>query len=94
MALRGAEGISYISDVTYIERTEMEEKGYSPSKLMNAIDFSVDINLGDIFNTKALKGTWLGYGIHHRSSIFESASQFGRIKGGSNYNTVYLQFDF
>ncbi len=89
-----AEGISYISDVSYIERIEMEEKGYSPSKLMNAIDFSVDINLGDIFNTKALKGTWLGYGIHHRSSIFESASQFGRIKGGSNYNTVYLQFDF
>lgn len=89
-----AEGLSYISDVTYIEKTEMEKKGYQPSKLMNAIDFSVDINLGDIFNTHALTGTWLGYGIHHRSSIFESASQFGRIKGGSNYNTIYLQFDF
>ena len=89
-----AEGLSYISDVTYIEKTEMDEKGYRPSKLMNAIDISVDVNLGDVFNTNALKGTWLGYGIHHRSSIFESASQYGRIKGGSNYNTVYLQFDF
>jgi outer membrane protein len=89
-----AEGLSYISDVTYIERTEMEEKGYRPSKLMNAIDLSLDINLGDVFNANALKGTWLGYGIHHRSSIFESASQYGRIKGGSNYNTIYLQFDF
>ncbi|WP_114327246.1 MipA/OmpV family protein [Candidatus Colwellia aromaticivorans] len=89
-----AEGLSYVSSVTYIEKTEMEEKGYRPSKLMNAIDISVDINIGDIFNAKALKGTWLGYGIHHRSSMFESASQFGRIKGGSNYNTVYLQFDF
>lgn len=89
-----AEGLSYVSNVTYIERTEMEEKGYRPSELMNYIDFSVDINLGDIFKVKALKETWLGYGIHHRSSIFESASQFGRIKGGSNYNTVYLQFDF
>lgn len=89
-----AEGLSYVSDVTYIERTEMEEKGYRPSELMNYIDFSLDINLGDIFNIKMLQETWLGYSIHHRSSIFESASQFGRIKGGSNYNTVYIQFDF
>lgn len=89
-----AEGLSYVSDVTYIERVEMEEKGYRPSELMNYIDFTLDINLGDVFNVNALKETWLGYSIHHRSSIFESASQFGRIKGGSNYNTVYLQFDF
>ena len=89
-----AEGLSYVSNVTYIERVEMEEKGYRPSELMNALDFSVDINLGDVFNVRALKETWLGYSIHHRSSIFEKASQFGRIKGGSNYNTVYIQFDF
>ncbi len=89
-----AEGLSYVSDVTYIERSEMERKGYRPSELMNAIDFSVDINLGDIFGAHQLNEVWLGYSIHHRSAIFESASQFGRIKGGSNYNTVYLQFDF
>ena len=89
-----AEGLSYVTDVTYIERAEMERKGYRPSELMNALDFSVDINLGDIFGVNTLNETWLGYSIHHRSSIFESASQFGRIKGGSNYNTVYLQFDF
>ena len=89
-----AEGLSYVSAVTYIERIEMEEKGYRPSELMNALDFSIDINLGDIFNVHQLNNTWLGYSLHHRSSIFESASQFGRIKGGSNYNTVYLQFDF
>lgn len=89
-----AEGLSYISDVTYIEGTEMEEKGYQPSELMNFLDISFDINLGDILKVNALNETWLGYGLHHRSSIFEKASQFGRIKGGSNYNTVYIQFDF
>jgi outer membrane protein len=89
-----AEGLSYISDVSYIEASEMERKGYRPSELMNYIDFSVDVNLGDLFNAKVLNDTWLGYSIHHRSAIFESASQFGRIKGGSNYNTVYLQFNF
>ncbi|PKI12602.1 MipA/OmpV family protein [Colwellia sp. 12G3] len=89
-----AEGLSYVSDVSYVEASEMERKGYRPSELMNYIDFTVDINLGDIFNVNALNETWLGYSIHHRSAIFESASQFGRIKGGSNYNTVYVQFDF
>ena len=89
-----AEGLSYVSDVTYIDRAEMEQKGYRPSELMNYLDFSIDINLGDVFNSKKLKDTWLGYSIHHRSSIFESAQQFGRIKGGSNYNTVYIQFNF
>jgi hypothetical protein len=23
--------------------------------------------------------------VHHRSAVFETAQQFGRIKGGSNY---------
>ncbi|MCJ8318397.1 MAG: MipA/OmpV family protein [Colwellia sp.] len=89
-----AEGLSYVSDLTYIEATEMEEKGYKGSELLNYIDVSFDINIGDLFNSRSLEHVWLGYSLHHRSAIFESASQFGRIKGGSNYNTVYLQFDF
>ena len=89
-----AEGLSYVSDITYIEAAEMEEKGYRSSELMNYLDFSIDVNLGDLIGVKGLEDAWLGYSIHHRSSIFESASQFGRIKGGSNYNTIYLQFDF
>jgi len=52
-----AEGLSYISDVSYIEASEMERKGYRPSELMNYIDFTVDIKLGDIFNVNALNET-------------------------------------
>lgn len=89
-----AEGLSYVSDVTYIERKEMIDKGYRPSKLMNYLDVSLDFNLGDLINTPSLKDTWLGYSIHHRSSIFESSSVFGRIKGGSNYYSFYVQMDF
>lgn len=65
-----AEGLSYVSDVTYIEAIEMEEKGYRPSELMNYIDISFDINLGDVFNVKALNETWLGYSMHHRCIYF------------------------
>jgi outer membrane protein len=37
---------------------------------------------------------WFGYSLHHRSAIFETSSAFGRIKGGSNYNSLYLQYHF
>ena len=89
-----AEGLSYIDNITYIEGIEMDEKGYTPSKLLNYLDFSLDVNVGDLFNNKGWKNIWLGYSLHHRSAIFEKASQFGRTKGGSNYNTVYIQFEF
>ncbi|SES77414.1 MipA/OmpV family protein [Thalassotalea agarivorans] len=88
-----AEGFSYVSDMTYIELTEMEEKGYRPSKFINYLDFSLDVSLGDLFNVNALNDVWVGWSIHHRSAIFEQSSQYGRIKGGSNYNTLYVQFN-
>ena len=94
-----AEGLSYVSNITYIEGFELTgedgKRGYeNSSKLLNYLDFSLDVNVGDIFNNKALAQTWFGYSIHHRSGIFESSSVFGRIKGGSNYQTVYLQWHF
>ncbi|MCG3765054.1 MipA/OmpV family protein [Vibrio cincinnatiensis] len=89
-----AEGMSYVDNITYIEQTEMDEKGYTPSHLLNYLDFSVDVNVGDLMNRRDFKYVWVGYSLHHRSAIFEKSSQYGRIKGGSNYNTVYLQFDF
>ncbi|WP_163930003.1 MipA/OmpV family protein [Paraferrimonas sp. SM1919] len=89
-----AEGLSYISQLTYVEGSEVERKGYQPSKLLNYLDFSLDVNLGDIFQSSKLKHAWFGYSIHHRSGIFETSSAFGRIKGGSNYQSFYLQWHF
>jgi outer membrane protein len=89
-----AEGLSYIDRPTYIESSEMEEKGYTSSNLLNYIDISLDVNLGELSGMNGLNHLWLGYSLHHRSAIFESSSLFGRIKGGSNYNTIYLQYDF
>ncbi|SON48789.1 MipA/OmpV family protein [Vibrio tapetis] len=90
-----AEGVSYVQHPTYIESSELEKKEYANgSPLMNYLDISFDINVGDIVGKSDWENMWIGYSLHHRSSIFEKASQFGRIKGGSNYNTVYLQYDF
>ncbi len=87
-----AEGLSYIETVSDLEQREMDKKGFRSSQLMNYIDVTVDFSLGDTFGVKAMNDVFLGVGIHHRSSIFETSSAFGRIKGGSNFNTVYLQY--
>jgi outer membrane protein len=84
--------------IPYVEDTELRAKGYEPIQLLNYLNFSADLNLGDLFgwigNRDTLERLWLGYDIHHRSAIFELAQQFGRIKGGSKVQMVYLQYDF
>ena len=89
-----AEGLSYVSRLTYNEWQEMDKQGNEGSKLMNYLDVSFDANVGDLVRSKSLENLWVGYSMHHRSSIFKQVSQFGRIKGGSNFNTVYLQYHF
>lgn len=89
-----AEGLSYVSTVTNIEQREMDQKGYRASKLVNFLDFTLDLSLGDTFGVKSIDDLYFGIGVHHRSSIFESSSAFGRIKGGSNYISTYLQYHF
>lgn len=86
------EGFSYVDNITYIEKLDGEAKGYRMSHLNFYLDLSADINLN--FISDSLDDLWLGAAVHHRSSVFEASSLFGRIKGGSNYNTVYLQWHF
>jgi outer membrane protein len=88
-----AEGISWVNAIPSVERNNLEEKGYQPSQLLNYLDPSVELNIGDI-TPWDLDQWWLGYYIHHRSAIFETAQQFGRIKGGSNFQMISLQYHF
>jgi outer membrane protein len=91
LRLGAAEGLSQITEVTYIESSTSDKDGYKPSKRMNYLDFSLDVSLGDIFGGFT-EPIWLGATLHHRSGIFESAQMFGRIMGGSNYVGGYLQY--
>ena len=92
--LGAAEGLSYAKEITNLEQREMDNKGYRPSNLLNFIDISIDFSIGDLFKYKPMNDLWFGYSLHHRSAIFETSSAFGRIKGGSNYNSLYLQYHF
>lgn len=89
-----ANGLSYIEKVSNIEQKEMDSKGYHSSNLMNYIDVTVDFSLGDVFGVKEMNDLYFGIGVHHRSSIFGTSATFGNISGGSNYNSIYLQYHF
>ena len=89
-----AEGLSYVTQVPHLERSELAEQGDQPSKFLNYLDVSVDVNAGDLFGLPGARALWIGFGVHHRSGIFETGSQFGHISGGSNYSTLYLQWHY
>jgi len=90
--LGAATGISYATSITYIENADMDP-GTKSSKLLEYLGFSADISMENIFGN-TFDGLWLGYDIHHRSAVFKTAAEYGNFKGGSNYNTVYLQYHF
>ena len=87
-----AEGISYADSLTYYENIDMQEKGVEGSKLMNYLDLTLDLNIGDVFKSNKLDDLWLGYGIHHRSGMYGSSSAFGDVSGGTNFANIYLQW--
>ncbi len=61
------------------------------SHLMNYMEPTVDISLGDIFYVDDWRQTYLGFGVSHRSGIFSSARLLGKVDGGSNFMVVYLE---
>lgn len=92
--LGAAEGLSYASRVPYMERSDIEANGGRPSKLLNYLDFSVDLSLGRLLRVPPMERLWLGYSIHHRSGIYGTSSLLGRAVGGSNYNSLTLQVEW
>ena len=85
------EGISYAERIPIVEKENVESKNRSASHLLNYLDWSWDVNLGDVFKQKSLKGCYLGWSVHHRSGIFASSDLFGNVNGGGNVNTLYVQ---
>lgn len=82
-----AEGLSYVSEPTYVERTVNENDGYArSSNLLNFLELSIEYQL--------VESLYIGYALHHRSGVFESVQSFNQIKGGSNYHSMSLAIDF
>jgi outer membrane protein len=89
-----AEGISYVDNLPSMEREHLENKDRNTSHLLNYLDASIDINLRDLTKIKKLDSCWLGFAISHRSGVFSTVDMFGNVSGGSNYNTLYIEYVF
>jgi outer membrane protein len=66
-------------------------RGRQTSRLLNYLDPSIDVSLGDLVGSRALKNTYLGFGVSHRSGIFGASRLLGNVNGGSNYIYTYLE---
>ena len=87
-------GISYANHVPWTEVTSQERRERPTSKLLNYLDPTIDVNVGDIFRSESWKKTYFGLGISHRSGIFASSRLLGSVDGGSNYIYAYLESGF
>ncbi|GEM_PF-1437754 len=89
-----AEGLSYADSVPAIEKEKAEEKDRRTSHLINYLEFSLDVSVGDVFRKENLENLFFGFYVHHRSGIFASANLYGNVYGGSNVNALYLEWEF
>lgn len=84
-------GVSYANRAPYTEVVSQAERDRPTSKLLNYLDPTIDVNIGDLFGAKEWQDSYVGLGISHRSGIFGSSRLLGSVDGGSNYIYAYLE---
>ena len=85
-------GLSTAQRVPYTEVTS--QNGKTTSRLLQYLDPTIDISVGDLIGVRSLKETYLGFGVSHRSGIFGASRLLGNVSGGSNYIYSYLESTF
>ncbi|WP_092005282.1 MipA/OmpV family protein [Polaromonas sp. OV174] len=84
-------GVSMAQRVPYIEASSAAANGKTSSRMLNFLDPTLDVSLGDLIGSRALKETYIGFGVSHRSGFFGSSRLLGNVNGGSNYIYTYLE---
>lgn len=85
-------GISYAQDIPYVEARDQMLRGRNTSKLLNYLDPSIDVSVGDLTGIRSQHDTYFGFGVTHRSGIFGTSQVLGNVDGGSNYIYTYLEW--
>lgn len=88
------QGLSYASSVPALEQQKAVQKGRRQSRLLNFLDFSIDVSVGDILRSRRLQNLFFGFSVHHRSGVFAGADIFDNTYGGSNVNMLHLEWEF
>lgn len=85
-------GLSYAQLIPYSEAIDQQRSGSHGTKLIQYLDPTVDISVGDIFGWKEHRDTYIGLGVSHRSGVFKSAQLYDNVYGGSNYIYTYVEW--
>jgi outer membrane protein len=78
--------------VPFVEARDQAIRGRNTSKLLQYLDPTVDVSVGDLFGSRELRETYFGLGVSHRSGIFGMAQIFNNVNGGSNYIYTYIEW--
>lgn len=84
-------GLSYAQRIPYVEARDQALRGRNTSRLLNYLDPSIDVSVGDLLGVRSLRETYFGFGVSHRSGIFGTSQLLGNVNGGSNYIYTYVE---
>lgn len=84
-------GLSYVDEYLDIETQNFnKEDKEARSRLLNYLDISLSFNMGDMLEKEEFKNCYAGVGISHRSGI---QGAIEGVRGGSNFATLFLEFE-
>jgi len=86
------EGFSYTSSILETERSEAIRNDGKNSKILNYLDFSLDVNIGKIVPYKFFDELYVGMTLKHRSGVYGLINNV--VHGGSNYSTISIEKNF
>lgn len=86
-------GLSYAGGTSMLERRDQEKNGRQTSRLLNYLDPTIDVSLGDLLGAASMKRVFAGLGVSHRSGIFGASQLLGNVSGGSNYIYSYVEWE-
>ena len=88
------EGISYAEQIPYVEGRETRRLSGRDSRVMNYLNVGFDFRLSDLTGHNSLTNIRLGLANSHRSGAFKKIKWFNYTQGGSDFVTLFLEYDF
>ena len=84
-------GVSLAQRAPYTEAPNAATGPKPASRILQSLDPTIDVSLGDLLGYRPLRETYFGFGVSHRSGVFGGSRLLGNVNGGSNYIYTYVE---
>tara|TARA_B100000902_G_scaffold35867_1_gene43010 strand:+ start:347 stop:994 length:648 start_codon:yes stop_codon:yes gene_type:complete len=88
------EGISFAERIPFVEGRETRRLSGRDSKVMNYLNVGFDFRLSDLTGQNSLYNVRLGLANSHRSGAFKKIKLFNYTQGGSDFVSLFIEYDF